>query len=111
LTFSGALSGSFSGSSLNTNFKKSNKNDKSNKTEWYELLNGLVIVSAIINPKLLEVDETLRVYTFSQSCYILADSMILDNGAIINLINNKTKLELGSFIKASGLGATIKCDT
>jgi hypothetical protein len=35
--------------------------------------------------------------------------MILDNSAIINLINNKIKLELGSFIKASSLGATIKC--
>jgi hypothetical protein len=55
------------------------------------------------------VDETLRVYAFSQSCYILANSMILDNSAIINLINNKIKLELGSFIKASSLGATIKC--
>ena len=66
---------------------------------------------AIINPKLLEVDETLRVYAFSQSRYILANSTILDNGAIINLINNKTKLELRSFIKVSGLGVTIKCDT
>jgi hypothetical protein len=42
---------------------------------------------------------------------MLANSMILDNGAVINLINNKIKLELGSFIKASGLGATIKCGT
>jgi hypothetical protein len=37
--------------------------------------------------------------------------MILDNSAIINLINDKTKLELGSFIKASGLSATIKYST
>ena len=37
--------------------------------------------------------------------------MILDNSAIINLINNKTKLKLGSFIKVSGLGATIKYGT
>jgi hypothetical protein len=37
--------------------------------------------------------------------------MILDNSAVINLINNKTKLELGSFIKASSLSVTIKCDT
>ena len=37
--------------------------------------------------------------------------MILDNGAIINLINDKIKLELGSFVKASGLGMTIKCGT
>jgi hypothetical protein len=37
--------------------------------------------------------------------------MILDNGAVINLINNKTKLKLGSFVKASGLGATIKYST
>ena len=57
------------------------------------------------------MDETLRVYAFSQSYYILTNSTILDNSAVINLINNKTKLKLGSFIKASGLGATIKCDT
>ena len=37
--------------------------------------------------------------------------MILDNSAIINLINDKTKLELGSFIKASGLSVTIKYNT
>jgi hypothetical protein len=66
---------------------------------------------AIINPKLLEVDKTLGVYAFSQSCHILTNSTILDNGAIINLINNKTKLKSGSFIKASGLGTTIKCST
>ena len=42
---------------------------------------------------------------------MLANSTILDNSAVINLINNKTKLKLGSFIKASGLGATIKCGT
>jgi hypothetical protein len=57
------------------------------------------------------VDETLRVYAFSQSCHILANSTILDNSAVINLVNNKIKLKLGSFIKASGLGVTIKCDT
>ena len=66
---------------------------------------------AIINPELLEVDKTLRVHAFSQSYYILTNSIILDNGAVINLINDKTKLELGSFIKASGLGATVKCST
>jgi hypothetical protein len=37
--------------------------------------------------------------------------MILNNSAIINLINNKTKLKLRSFIKASGLGVTIKYNT
>ena len=42
---------------------------------------------------------------------MLANSTILDNGAIINLVNNKTKLKLGSFVKVSGLGATIKCST
>jgi hypothetical protein len=42
---------------------------------------------------------------------MLANSIILDNSAIINLVNNKIKLELGSFIKASGLGATVKCST
>jgi hypothetical protein len=35
----------------------------------------------------------------------------LDNGAIINLVNDKTKLELGSFVKISSLGATIKYST
>jgi hypothetical protein len=57
------------------------------------------------------VDETLGVYAFSQSRHILANSTILDNGIAINLVNDKIKLKLGSFIKASGLGATIKCDT
>ena len=42
---------------------------------------------------------------------MLANSTILDNGAAINLINDKIKLKSGSFIKASGPGATIKCDT
>jgi hypothetical protein len=42
---------------------------------------------------------------------MLANSTILDNSAAINLVNNKIKLELGSFVKASGLGATIKCGT
>jgi len=37
--------------------------------------------------------------------------MILDNSTIINLINNKIKLKLGSFVKASGLSATIKYNT
>jgi hypothetical protein len=48
---------------------------------------------------------------FSQSRYMLTNSTILDNSAIINLVNNKIKLELGSFIKASGLGVTIKYST
>jgi hypothetical protein len=34
--------------------------------------------------------------------------MILDNSAIINLVNNKIKLKLRSFVKVSGLGTTIK---
>jgi hypothetical protein len=42
---------------------------------------------------------------------MLADSTILDNSAIINLVNDKTKLKSGFFIKASGLGATIKYGT
>jgi hypothetical protein len=42
---------------------------------------------------------------------MLADSIILDNSAVINLVNNKTKLELGSFVKVSGLGVTVKCST
>jgi hypothetical protein len=64
VTSSGAPSGP-SGSSANTNSKKSNKSDKPEKTKQYELFNGLVTVLAIINPKLLEVDDTLGVYTFS----------------------------------------------
>jgi hypothetical protein len=110
VTSSGAPSGP-SGSLANTDSKKSNKSDKPEKTKRYELPDGLVIVSAIINPKLLEVDKTLGVYAFSQSRHILADSTILNNNAVINLVNDKTKLKLGSFIKASGLGATIKYDT
>jgi hypothetical protein len=54
-----------SGSLANTNSKKSNKSNKPEKTEQYKLPNGLVTVSAIINPKLLEVDDTPGVYTFS----------------------------------------------
>jgi hypothetical protein len=42
---------------------------------------------------------------------MLANSTILDNGAVINLVNNKTKLKSGSFVKASGLGATIEYNT
>jgi hypothetical protein len=42
---------------------------------------------------------------------MLTNSMILDNSVVINLVNDKIKLELGSFIKVSGLGATIKCGT
>jgi hypothetical protein len=57
------------------------------------------------------VDKTLGVYAFSQSRHILANSTILNNSAAINLINNKIKLKLRSFIKASGLGVTIKYST
>ena len=64
MTSSGALSRP-SRSLANTNSKKSNKSNKPEKTERYELPNGLVIVLAIINPKLLEVDDTLGVYAFS----------------------------------------------
>jgi hypothetical protein len=64
VTSSGALSGP-SGSLANTDSKKSNKSNKPEKTKRYKLSNGLVIVLAIINPKLLEVDDTLEVYAFS----------------------------------------------
>jgi hypothetical protein len=64
VTFSGALSGP-SGFLANTNSKKSNKSNKPKKTKRYKLFNGLVIVLAIINPKLLEVDDTLGVYAFN----------------------------------------------
>jgi hypothetical protein len=42
---------------------------------------------------------------------MLTNSTILDNSAVINLVNDKTKLELGLFIKASGLSAIVKCGT
>jgi uncharacterized membrane-anchored protein len=42
---------------------------------------------------------------------MLINSIILDNSAIINLVNNKTKLELRLFIKVSGLSIIIKCGT
>jgi hypothetical protein len=42
---------------------------------------------------------------------MLADSTILDNSAIINLVNDKTKLELGLFIKASSLSAIVEYST
>jgi hypothetical protein len=42
---------------------------------------------------------------------MLINSMILDNSAVINLVNNKIKLKLGFFVKVSGLGATIKYGT
>jgi hypothetical protein len=42
---------------------------------------------------------------------MLTNSIILDNGAIINLVNNKTKLELGLFIKASSLSIIVKYGT
>jgi hypothetical protein len=42
---------------------------------------------------------------------MLADSTILDNGAIINLINDKTKLELELFVKTSGLSIIVECGT
>jgi hypothetical protein len=64
VTSSGAPSGP-SGSLANTNSKKSNKSNKPEKTKQYKLLNSLVIVLAIINPKLLEVNNTLRVYVFN----------------------------------------------
>jgi hypothetical protein len=64
MTSSGALSGP-NRSLANTDSKKSNKSDKPKKTKRYKLLNSLVTVLAIINPKLLEVDNTLGVYTFS----------------------------------------------
>ena len=59
-------------------------------------------MAAVINPELLEVDEALRIYAFNHSRHILADSTILDNGAVINLVNDKMKLESGSFVKVTG---------
>jgi hypothetical protein len=42
---------------------------------------------------------------------MLTNSTILNNSAIINLINDKTKLKLRSFVKTSSLGVTIKYGT
>jgi hypothetical protein len=64
VTSSGAPSGP-SRSLANTDSKKSNKSDKPEKTKRYELPNSLVTVLAIINPELLEVDDTPGVYAFS----------------------------------------------
>jgi hypothetical protein len=51
------------------------------------------------------------VYTFSHSRHILADSTILDNSAVINLVNDKIKLELRSFMRITSSGATIEYGT
>ena len=66
---------------------------------------------AIINPELLKIDEALRVYIFSHSRHMLADSTILDNGAVINLVNDKIKLEPRSFIRITGLRVIIEYGT
>jgi hypothetical protein len=42
---------------------------------------------------------------------MLADSTILDNGAVINLVNDKMKLEPGSFVRTTGLRAIIEYGT
>jgi len=65
-------------------------------------------MAVIINSELLTVNEALRVYTFNHSRYIFADFTILNNKVIINLINDKIKLELRSFIKAINLKTSIK---
>jgi len=102
------LNSSLNITSLNSDFKKSNKSDK---TERYKLFDGSVTVAAIINLELLEVDKVLKVYAFNHSRHILIDSMILNNKAIINFVNDKIKLELRSFIKAISLRASIKYNT
>ena len=50
-------------------------------------------------------------YIFNYSYYILADFIILDNNAIINLVNDKIKLKLRSFIRVINLRATIEYNT
>ena len=42
---------------------------------------------------------------------MLADSTILDNSAVINLVNDKIKLELRSFMRIINLKAIIECGT
>ena len=68
-------------------------------------------MAVIINSELLTVNEALRVYTFNYSRYILVNSMILNNRVVINLVNDKIKLEPKSFIKAINLRASIKYNT
>ena len=65
-------------------------------------------MAVIINSELLTVNEALRVYTFNHLYYILVNSTILNNKAVINLVNDKIKLELRSFIKAINLKTSIK---
>jgi hypothetical protein len=89
----------------NTDFKKSIKPDK---TERYKLPDGLVIVSAIINPELLRVNKALKVYVFNYSCHIFVNFTILNNSAVINFVNDKIKLELRSFIRIINLKAIIE---
>ena len=50
-------------------------------------------------------------YIFNYSRYILADSTILDNSAVINFVNDKIKLELGSFIRIINSGVIIEYGT
>jgi hypothetical protein len=42
---------------------------------------------------------------------MLANSTILDNSAVINLVNNKTKLKSRLFIKASSLSIIVEYGT
>jgi hypothetical protein len=68
-------------------------------------------MAAIINLKLLTINEALRVYTFNHLCHIFVNSTILNNKAVINLVNDKIKLKLRSFIKVISLKASIKYNT
>ena len=68
-------------------------------------------MAAIINLELLEVDKVLKVYAFNHSRHILIDSMILNNKAIINFVNDKIKLELRSFMRITSLRAIIEYGT
>jgi hypothetical protein len=42
---------------------------------------------------------------------MLANSIILDKSTMINLVNNKIKLELGLFIKVSNLSIIVEYST
>ena len=65
-------------------------------------------VGVVIDPELLEPAEAPGVYTFSHARHMLADSIILDNRAAICVVNDKSKLEPRSFVKASGPSAVVK---
>jgi len=62
----------------------------------------------IINLKFLIINKALKIYLFNPLYYIFIGFIILNNRIIINLINNKIKVELKAFIKIINLRVNIK---